>query len=41
MSIQIICPSSPSPDLAPRISFASADAIEVESEQEIGIRRLP
>jgi hypothetical protein len=39
-SIQIICPSAPSPELAPRISFVEGNAINFSAE-EIGLRQLP
>jgi hypothetical protein len=41
LSIQIVCPGyDPASALAPRISFASGDAIEY-SAHEIGLRQLP
>jgi hypothetical protein len=39
MQVQIVCPSVPSPDLAPRISFSSPDSIEYSAE-EIGLRQF-
>jgi hypothetical protein len=42
MSVQIICPSVLSAELAPRISFSSSDAIEADdSMQEIGLIQAP
>lgn len=43
VSIQVICPSAPSPELTPRITYASVDAIEgtVDSEEEIGLLQKP
>jgi hypothetical protein len=42
LSVQIICPSAPSPELTPRVSFSSLDAIEAgDSIQEIGILQFP
>jgi hypothetical protein len=39
MSIQIVCPSAPSPELAPRISFSSIDAIESSEPVESASRK--
>jgi hypothetical protein len=42
MSIQIVCPSAPSAEMMPRVSFTSDDAIDAgDSVQEIGILQFP
>jgi hypothetical protein len=42
LSIQIVCPSAPSAEMMPRISFTSDDAIDAgNSVQEIGILQFP
>lgn len=47
LSIQIVCPSAPDPANAPRISFASYNAIDAAAEpvedstQDIGLLQLP
>lgn len=40
VSIQILCPSAPTPELAPRVSYASDDAIEASFE-DIGLLQKP
>jgi len=37
MSVQILRPSAPSPELTPQISYAAANMIEAASPEEIGL----